>query len=240
MESEKDVQPLNTMNKKGIVYYTDNRLEETIFSLVQKQLESTGLPIVSVSLKPINFGLNIVVAQEPCVKTMYDQILAGLKASTADTIFFCEHDVLYHASHFDFELPRSDIFYYNTNVWRWRYSRNYAITYDHLISQSGLCADRKFAENHYTERIEFIEKNGWRTKFGFEPGTKKIRRGGITDDDFSEWKSAQPNVDIRHMGSLTPLKCNLTSFVHSPPVDSWKKIRIDQVEGWNLRKMFNR
>jgi hypothetical protein len=89
-------------------------------------------------------------------------------------------------------------------------------------------------------RLAFIEKNGWRTSFGFEPGTKKMKKGGITDEDFREWKSEFPNVDIRHMGSVTPLKCSLTSFVHSPPVDSWKKIHIDEMKGWELRKLFNR
>ena len=46
---------------KGIIYYTDNKLKEPLFSLVQKYISASELPIVSCSLKPINFGKNIVL-----------------------------------------------------------------------------------------------------------------------------------------------------------------------------------
>jgi hypothetical protein len=105
---------------KGIIYYTDNRLNEKIFKVVQEKLLAVKLPIVSCSLKPIDFGTNIVLNLQPGVETMYRQILAALEASKTDTIFFCEHDVLYHPSHFKFDPPRTDTFYYNVNVWRWK------------------------------------------------------------------------------------------------------------------------
>lgn len=50
---------------KEIIYYTHNQLPESIFSVCQKQLLKSGLPIVSVSLKPMKFGKNIVVDFEP-------------------------------------------------------------------------------------------------------------------------------------------------------------------------------
>ena len=85
---------------KGIVYYTDNRLEERIFSTCQKHILAADLPIVSVSLQPINFGQNIVVKGEPGYPSMVNQIVTALEATTADYVFFCEHDILYHKSHF--------------------------------------------------------------------------------------------------------------------------------------------
>ena len=46
---------------KGIIYYTDNRLDEPIFSAVQREILKAGLPVVSCSLKPVSFGKNVVL-----------------------------------------------------------------------------------------------------------------------------------------------------------------------------------
>ena len=115
-------------------------------------------PIVSVSLKPIDFGENIVLNLSPGYITMINQIVTGLEALEADYVFFCEHDVLYPKSHFGFTPPRDDIFYYNSNVWRWKYPDNLAITYDRLISLSCLCVNRKFALDHYKRRLKKIKE----------------------------------------------------------------------------------
>ncbi len=225
------------MESKGIIYYTHNKLEEPIFSIVQKQLLGVGLPIVSCSLKPIEFGKNIVLNLEPGVITMLKQILTALEASTADVVFFAEHDVLLHKNHFQFSPKRDDIYYYNTNCWRWRYPTDLLITYDHLKSLSGMCCNRELAIKHYKKRLEIVEKSGWQLKYGYEPGTKRRRRGGVTDEECEEWRSDIPNIDIRHKGTLTPYKCHLDSFKHKP--QNWQEKKIDDVEGWNLKKLFN-
>lgn len=219
---------------KEIIYYTHNQLAEPIFSIVQKQLLLAKLPIISCSLKPINFGKNIVLNLEPSVLTMLKQILTALETSTANIVFFAEHDVLYHPSHFDFNP--SDTYCYNTNVWRWHYPFDKLITYDHLRSLSGMCVNRKLAVEHYKRRLAVIETNGWHLKYGFEPGTKRRRIGGITNETCDEWKSAYPNIDIRHNDTLTPVKCNLRAFKHKP--FNWQEITINQVPGWNLKEMF--
>ena len=221
---------------KGIIYYSHG-MWEPIGSAVREQLLKANLPIVSCSLQPLDFGENVVLNLEPSILTMFKQILAALKASKADTIFFCEHDVLYHPSHFEFELPSRDKFYYNVNVWRWYYPTMRAVTWNTVRSLSGMCCDRELAIKHYEERVKFVEKNGWTTIYGFEPGTKKIRQGGITDDDFEDWKSELPLIDIRHYGTITPRKCHTTSFSNKEYIDSFVKIRLDQVPGWDYKHL---
>ena len=136
---------------KGVVYYTDNRCDERIMLAVQKQLVRTGLPIVSVSLEPLDdFGQNIVLDAERGNLTMFRQILAGLEASTADIIFFAEHDVLYHPSHFEFVPTKQDVFYYNENSWRVNAENGHALFYQ-ARSTSGLCAYRELLLEHYPE-----------------------------------------------------------------------------------------
>lgn len=233
--------------KKGIIYYTDNRLADPIFSTVQNQILKSGLPIVSVSLKPINFGRNIVLNLSPEYLTMINQITKSLEESDADYVFFCEHDVLYPASHFDFTPKRDDIFYYNANIWRWKYPENLAITYDRLISLSSLCVNRKFALDHYKRRLEKIhglklegDKSHeplWARRWGYEPGTKKIKRGGFNDDDFETWTSKDPIIDIRHGKTFSQSKVTLDSFKHQPV--NWQETTLDKIPGWDLKTLFN-
>lgn len=231
---------------KGIIYYTDNRLGEPIFSVVQKYILNSDLPIVSVSLKPIDFGKNIVLKLTPGYLTMMKQIIRGLEESEADYVFFAEHDILYPASHFDFTPKRDDIFYYNAHVWRWKYPDNLAITYDRLISLSSLCVNRKFALNHYKRRLKKIKdlelesdkrrEPQWARRWGYEPGTKKIKRGGFSNDDFETWRSADPIIDIRHGRTFSQSKVTLDSFIH-PPVN-WRETTLDKIPYWDLKELF--
>lgn len=232
---------------KGIIYYTDNRLGEPIFSVVQKQLLKSGPPIISVSLKPIDFGRNFVLNLTPSYLTMIKQITKALEESESDYVFFCEHDVLYPASHFDFTPFKDDIFYYNANVWRWKYPDNLAITYDRLISLSSLCVNRQLALDHYRRRLKEnkeLKLDGdksreplWARRWGYEPGTKKRKRGGFSDDDFETWSSKDPIIDIRHGKTFSRSKVSLDSFTYPPT--NWRETRFDRIPGWNLKKLFS-
>ncbi len=232
---------------KGIIYYTDNRLGEPIFSTVQNQIVKSGLPITSVSLQPISFGQNTVLNLSSGYLTMIQQIQTALNMSNSTYVFFCEHDVLYPPSHFDFTPPRDDIYYYNANVWRWKYPDDLAITYDRLICLSGLCVNRKLALDQYQRRLKKIEEQSldsirrreplWARRWGYEPGTKKRKRGGFSDDDFETWRSEFPIIDIRHGRTFSMPKVTLDSFTHEP--SNWQETTIDKLPGWNLKELFN-
>lgn len=231
----------------GIIYYTDNRLEGTIFELSQRSILNAKLPIVSCSLRPIYFGKNIVLpGRERSYPTMCEQIFTALKASQATYVFFCEHDVLYHPSHFNFIPERDDVYYYNINNWRWDYPKDRLIHYDGLTSLSMLCCNRELAVGHYAHRLRLIEEQGldkirsreprWARQFGYEPGTKPRRRGGVTDEEHIKRRSEYPNIDIRHRRTFSQPKTTLDSFKHPPP--DWAETTMDQIPGWNLRELF--
>src|SRR3990167_9927992 len=217
----------------GCIYYTDNRIDHSpIIFACRQQLLKANLPIVSCSLKPIDFGKNIVISdRERSYPTMALQILTALKAATTKYVFFCEHDVLYHSSHFDFIPERDDIYYYNVNNWRWEFPKDQAISYDELTSLSSLCCNRELAIKHYEYRLKLINDLGldeirsreprWARKFGYEPGTKKRRRGGITDEEHIKRKSEFPNIDIRHGKTFSKPKVTLDSFKHQPT--NWRE-----------------
>lgn len=229
---------------KGIIFYTDNKIEDPIKSTVEKYILQSGLPIVSCSLKPLDFGKNIVVDRQRGFITYMTQIKTALENSDTDYVFFCENDVLYPLSHFDFTPPRDDIFYYNKNTWRWLYGSDFAITYDRLISLSGLCCNRKLALDHYTRRLEKaltmppesnINEPSWARAWGYEPGTKKPRNGGFSELAFDTWSSKYPTVDIRHNGCLSKIKVALEEFKHPPT--NWKQIPVSEIPGWNIKEI---
>jgi hypothetical protein len=235
--------------EKGIIYYTDNRvMAPRIFELSQQTILQSGLPIVSSSLKPINFGENYVLEnRERSYPTMVDQIIMCLEKSTAKYVFFCEHDVLYDPSHFDFIPPTDDIYYYNVNNYRWEFPKDRLITYSGLTSLSSLCCNRELALKHYQYRKSVIERWGldkirsreprWARRFGYEPGTKKRKNGGITNEDHVKIRSEFPNIDIRHGGTFSKPKVNIDGFKHKP--EDWKEVTMDEIPGWNLKVLFN-
>jgi hypothetical protein len=192
-----------------------------------------GLPIYNVSLKPMNFGKNIVMPLERGYLTLFKQVVAGLEACREDIVFMCDHDLLYHSSHFNFIPERKDIFYYNLNVWRVRLTDGYAVHYDAKQSNM-LCGFRELMLDNYRRRIKWVEKNGWSNILGFEPGTQK-RVPEFNNDKSEIWWSEYPSLDIRHGKNLTKTKWKPEDFrngIRSCP--NW--VESDSVKGWGLLK----
>lgn len=214
---------------KGILYYTDNRLDGTAIGMAaQYQLLQTDLPITAVSLRPIEFGRNIVLSLERGYLTMAKQILAGLEAMDTDVVFFCEHDVLYHPTHFDFTPPTRETYYYNMNVWKLNAETGHAVTY--ITKQlSGLCAYRDVLLRHFRERVRRIEAHGFSRAMGFEPGSHG-RKERIDDVKSAEWRSEYPNVDIRHDKNLTASRWNPSQFRDKRNCQGWTES--DSIPGW--------
>jgi hypothetical protein len=226
----------------GVVYYTDCQLDPNILRACQEQLEkaANGKRIVSVSLKQLSFGDNIVLPLERGYLTMFKQILAGLEELETDYVYFAEHDVLYHSTHFEFVPSRSDVYYYNTNVWKLRISDGHALHYD-CQQTSGLCARRDLLLRHYRERVRRTEQKfaelgntheyrNWIRKQGFEPGSHN-RSERVDDYKAASWRSLFPNIDIRHDGNLTPSRWSKDQFRDQRFTAGWTEA--EEVPGWD-------
>lgn len=218
---------------KGIIYYTDSQLDEKVAAPVRKMLLETGLPITSASLKKMDFGVKNI--HFPSLKrgfeAMHKQILAALEHSTADIIFFCEHDVLYHPSHFDFTPPRKDTYYYNENVWLLRLSDGHALHYD-VKQLSGLCAYRDILITHFKEKLALIEKEGFSRNMGFEPMThKRIAWENVFPCE--AWMSRYPNVDLKHGKNSTGERWTKEEFRNKGTIKNWTETEDFNIDGWN-------
>ena len=220
---------------KGVIYYTDNNPKENIFLTCQKQIEKCmeihKLPIVSVSQKPINFGRNIVMDLERSVLSMYKQILKGLEESETDIIFMLEHDLLYHPSHFDFTPKRKDTYYYDRSVWSVCADTGKAVFY-HRNVPSLLCAYRDLLIEHYKTKVDYVEKNGYKSRYGFSPpkGLPKELRKGRYEVYFSKY----PSIDIRHSKSLTRRRMDKSQFRSERSCRGWTEA--DEVYPWGKTK----
>lgn len=222
---------------KGILYYTDNRLNMKLAGKCREWIRAANIPITSVSIKPMKFGNNIHLPGERGYKQMFKQILAGLEAMTEDIVYFCEHDVLYHPNHFLFTPEKKGTFYYNGNYWDLRLKDGFAVHYD-SSPLSGLVVWREAALAHFRERLAMIEELGDNYKplhMGFEPFT----HGRINWKfwcDFEIFTPEFPNIDIAHGGNLTWKRWRKEDFIRKPKF--WDESTNYTIPGWvDLKNM---
>jgi hypothetical protein len=220
---------------RGIIYYTDGELPEAVAAPVRERIQAAArlhrLPIVTAALKRrLAWGdKNIVFPRlQRGQLAMFTQILGALENSTADIIFFCEHDVLYDPSHFEFIPPDAGKVYYNLNWWQADAGTGRAATWEaKRVSQ--LCGYRDTLIAHYRRRVALVKERGYSAAMGYEPGSHS--RAERVDDLQSEtWRSLAPNVDLRHSGNLSAGKWSLADF-RTPPT-GWQEA--DSVPGWDL------
>ena len=101
-----------------ILYYTAGVLPDHVAAKVRAHLFSIvrGLPIISVSQKPLDFGRNICVGDiGQSYYNCYKQILIGAKVAQTDFVICAEDDTLYPPEHF-LHRPATNAFCYNKNM----------------------------------------------------------------------------------------------------------------------------
>jgi hypothetical protein len=126
-----------------ILYYTSNREDETFEKniMAQTKFNANGLPIVSVSQKPIDMGKNICVGERPHSYTSeFMQIRLGLEAITTPYVLTAESDFLYPFDYFNFTPTKLGKVYRFWNVW---------IAYD------------KFHFKGYSDGAQLVDRKLW-------------------------------------------------------------------------------
>lgn len=108
------------MNKTTIIYYTSNREDPQFEKKVQENIlrVSKGLPIISVSQKPIDFGKNICVGDVGTSGfNMFRQVQIACEEAATDFVISAEADCLYPPDYFEFTPERLDACYRNNNLY---------------------------------------------------------------------------------------------------------------------------
>lgn len=209
--AQADLDKLKKKQTAGVVYISACRIDQTILEKCKEQLKKSFKgKIVSVTMKPVDLGQNIVVDYPYEKLSIFKQILVGLEALDTDYVFLCDDDCLYDPSHFDFIPIRDDTFYYDLNWLRVRMTDGFAVHWDGKQSNL-LCANRELLVSEYRQRVEQVEREGWHFR-GYEPGTRSLKRGGYNDRPSATYQAKEPSLDLRHGMNLTKDKWSKEDF----------------------------
>lgn len=205
------------------IYYTANKVPQTFqMKMIQNLIDvAMRMPIVSVSVKPMMLGDNIIYSPNngnfselvPNHFAIYEQALIGAQAATTKYIALCEDDVLYSKEHFKFR-PSPGKFGYNMNAWM-----VYTWVRPALFSQkpggrknlNGLICERElFIEamqerfNKFAVRDLITDSEGKIKQIWAEPG-KYERQLGVTIREIEHFHVNPPNVIFTHRNELSYL-----------------------------------
>lgn len=108
--------------KNATIVFCSSNMEKPEFEAKIRQniLDNCGgLPIISVTQKPIDFGKNICVGSEIGVSgfNFFRQVLIGCEAANTDFIISAEADCLYPPDYFTYRPDRKDVCYRNSNLY---------------------------------------------------------------------------------------------------------------------------
>lgn len=216
----------------GVVWYTDNLADERILRESIKHIDRAlpvGAPFARVGIKLADYVTSWLRGKERGVLTMFEQILFGLESLNSEYAFLCEHDVLYHPSHFE-HVPERGVYSYNINTWKVDIHTGKAVSY--VTKQtSGLCASRALLIEHYTRRIDRVKREGFSRKMGFEPGSHG-RAERVDDIKAVSFTSAFPNIDLRHDKNLTETRWSQSQFRDQRNCQQWKESTAAHIPGW--------
>lgn len=190
------------MNDITIIFLTVNKVPQG-WADYQKSvlLEAVGeTPIITISKKPLDWGMNLIQEGEPSVPNIYKQILRGAQIATTPYIAIAEDDTLYHKSHFEFRPPL-DTYAFEGHRWGLFTWGRPTFYWSDRISNGAMIAPREMAIEALQERFKKYPINNL-GELGKEKGTTINRRKTII------YYSEYAMIFLSHKGSLDPLENN--------------------------------
>jgi hypothetical protein len=159
-------------------------------------LKSVGqTPIVSLSRKPMDLGMNCVDSEPKSYWNIYMQMLKGARYALSKYVAMVEDDTLYTKAHFTEFRPKDNEVSYNRARWS-------LFTWDNIyclrqrISNCSLIAPRQLLIEALEERAKKYP-NG--NEYVGEVGRAKVEmRLGVTVRNCVEWYSNDPIVQLNH------------------------------------------
>jgi hypothetical protein len=182
-----------------IIYCSSNKENEMFENIIKHNILKNcgGLPIVSVTQKPIDFGTNICVGEVGVSGyNFFKQTLIACKEAETPYVICCEADTLYPPDHFEFIPPRPDVAYRNSNLYVMGNKRNYFYK-----KFEGATHSQVVGRQFYIDTLEKLfegcpewsqEKNFPKERYGKEDVFDKIEY----------WESENPVVQIKTGDSM--------------------------------------
>lgn len=212
------------MNRATIIYYTSNREDPEFEKRVQENLLKvcSGLPIISVSQKPINLGTNICVGDVGVSGfNMFRQVQIACEAAKTKFVISAEADCLYPPDYFKFIPPRIDACYRNSNLYVMPDRRDYF-----FYKKGGATHAQIVGREFYLQVLKKLFKGA--PKWSPEEKNFPKERWGKADvfDEILYWKGKNPVFQIKtHKGMRYYTHSDRTPIPSLPYWGSGKKVR---------------
>ena len=182
-----------------ILYITANEMPERWLKFqVAHLLKSIGdTPIISISRKPMDLGMNVVESEPKSYWNIFMQVLNGSLLAKTPYVAIAEDDTLYCKEHFTEFRPPMDKVSYNRSRWS-------LFTWDNIfclrqrLSNCSMIGPRELLIEAFTE---------WKTKYpngapnGLvgEVGRPRVeKRLGVIPRPEVDWYSTCPVVQLNH------------------------------------------
>lgn len=187
-----------------IIYYTANKAPKSFIEKTQEQLlkATEGLPLISVSQKPIDLGKNICVGNiGQSTVNIYKQSLIGAKMAKTKYIAMAEDDILYTPSHFE-HTPSPGVFAYNKNMWGIYTWTKPLFSYKGRRNLSTLICERELYIKVMEERFtKYPDEETAPLHLWGEP-TKYESQMGVTVNKAEFYHSKDPTIMFSHPEAL--------------------------------------
>lgn len=191
-----------------ILYYTANRLREPFATKVREQLLKVAeeIPIISISQKPMDFGVKNICVGDKKYSSMniYRQAFVGAKEAETKYIAMAEDDVLYSKEHFRDYIPKDDEFAYDFSRWAiytWIKPALYSLKERRVLSMM-ICPRKLFIEAMEERFKKYPDESTLKNISDFSEPGKYERNLGVSPRKSVEYESSVPCLVFTHEDAL--------------------------------------
>jgi len=175
-------------------------------------LKSVGnAPIISISRKPMNLGINLLDTEQKRYWNIYTQMLRGSLLATTPFVAMAEDDTLYTPEHFTAFRPPLDAVSYDRARWSlFAWDNMYCMR--QRVSNCSLIAPREYLIEALTERQNKYPNGN--TYVG-EVGRSKVEHIlKVTVRNCVEWYCHNPIVQLNHDAGTDNGSYGIVNGVH--------------------------
>ncbi len=207
-----------------IIYYTSNQEKPEFERKIQENLLENcgGLPIISISHKPIGPGKNICVGDVGVSGfNMFRQVQIACRAAKTKFIISAEADCLYPPDYFKFVPEKDNIPYRNSNLYVMPDKRDFF-----FYKKEGATHAQIVGREFYLKTLEklFIGAPEWNTEEKNFP-KERFNKNDVFDE-IAYWKSKNPVVQIKtHRGMRYHTHSDRTPILELPYWGKGSEIR---------------
>ena len=182
-----------------IIFLTVNRVPKRWAKYHRSVLEKAigDAPVISISKKPLNFGINIIQTEKESSSNIYYQVLRGCKRAKTPYIGIAEDDTLYEAEHYRFRPPL-DCVAYNKSRLTVNMEQNPLYGWKPREVNATMIGPTKLVIDALEERYAKYP-NGTPDRFTGEIGRPWVESGlGVTRRKSIEFYTKIPVIQFKH------------------------------------------